>query len=303
MNLGAHAVTLRQLQYAVAVAQELSFRAAAARCHVSQPSLSAQIAELERVLGVALFERNRRRVLVTPAGRDLVDRAHVVLLAFDDLLGAARYHVDPLTGTLRLGVIPTVAPYLVPELDPALRAAFPELTVRWIEDKTDVLVERLHAAQLDGALLAVVSGLGGLEVAPIMEDPFVLAAPPDHPLSEAAGPLRVGELRRHEVLLLDDGHCFRDQALDLCASAGAHELGFRATSLATLVQMVASGAGLTLLPSIAVAVDNRHGRLRTRAFAPPAPARTLALAWRSSSPLDEALRALAAVSREALVAR
>jgi LysR family hydrogen peroxide-inducible transcriptional activator len=300
MHFGSHPITLRQLQYIVAVAREGSFRQAAERCFVSQPSLSAQVAEIERVLGIKLFERNRRRVLITEAGHALVERAEVVLLRVEDLIGVAQQHVDPLVGVLRLGVIPTVGPYLVPELDPALRSAFPDLSLRWREDKTDTLVEMLNTADLDAAVLALVTSVEHLDHAVLTDDPFVLAVPPTHPLGTCDSPINIDTLPPHEVLLLDEGHCFRDQALELCGSIGATELGFRATSLSTLVQMVAGGQHMTLLPQIAVEVENRHGRLTIRPFDDPSPRRTLALVWRPTSPIADALRKIAAVGRASL---
>lgn len=292
-----HPFTLRQLQYAVAVADTLSFRRAAESCHVSQPSLSTQIAELEGALGVRLFERDRRRVLLTSAGRAIVDEARRVLLAAEDLGTAARRAGDPLAGTIRIGVIPTVSPYVLPAATPALRAAYPALTVQWLEDKTDVLVARLHAGALDAALLALEAELGDVEHALVAKDPFLLAAPRGHPLATRRGPASTAELRDTDVLLLDDGHCLREQALAVCARGRAHELEFRATSLATLVSMVAGGAGVTLLPQLAAAAEARGGDLVLRPFADPAPYRTIALVWRTRSPLAGALREIAGTLR------
>lgn len=295
-----HPFTLRQLQYAVAVAEALSFRRAAESCHVSQPSLSTQIAELEGALGVRLFERDRRRVLLTSAGRAIVDEARRVLLAAEDLGTAARRAGDPLAGTIRIGVIPTVSPYVLPAATPALRAAYPALTVQWLEDKTDVLVARLHAGALDAALLALEAELGDVEHALVAKDPFLLAAPRGHPLATRRGPASTAELRDTDVLLLDDGHCLREQALAVCTRGRAHELEFRATSLATLVSMVAGGAGVTLLPQLAVAAEARGGDLVLRPFADPAPYRTIALVWRTRSPLAGALREIAGTLRGAV---
>jgi LysR family hydrogen peroxide-inducible transcriptional activator len=293
-----HAFTLRQLQYVVAVAETLSFRRAAERCHVSQPSLSAQLALVEEGLGVRLFERDRRRVLATTAGKEVVERARRVLLEADDLEQAAKRMGDPLAGTLRVGVLPTISPYLLPSVTPRLKKKFPALTLAWIEDKTATLVERLDAGTLDAALLALEAEIGEVEHAVIAEDPFVLVLAPNDPLAKSKRPATTAELRGAGVLLLDEGHCFRTQALELCGSARANELEFRATSLSTLVQMVAGGAGLTLLPALAVDTETHRAELRVRSFAPPAPHRTIALVWRKRSPLGPALKTVAAEIRE-----
>jgi LysR family hydrogen peroxide-inducible transcriptional activator len=299
MNLAPHPFSLRQLQYAVAVADALSFRRAAERCHVSQPSLSAQLAQLEEALGVRLFERDRRRVLLTTPGKGLVDRMRRVLIEADDLIEAGKRAGDPLAGTLRLGVIPTISPYLLPSLTPRLRADFPRLAVVWVEDRTDALVRSLAAGALDAAVLALEADIGDVEREVIAIDPFVLVAAPGHPLARKTTPAVTAELRDAGVLLLDDGHCFREQALELCGAAKAHELEFRATSLSTLVQMVAGGAGVTLLPALSVPTEVQRAELRVRPFASPPPHRTIALIWRRRSPLGEALRQVAAAIRRA----
>lgn len=291
--------SLRQLQYAVAVADERHFRRAAERCHVSQPSLSAQLAELEGALGVRLFERDRRGVLPTRAGEELVARARRVLLEAADLAQAAAGLRDPLAGRLRVGILPTVSPYLLPAVVPALRARFPRLAVAWLEEKTETLVRELHAGTLDAAVVALEADLGDVAHATLAEDAFVLAAPRDHALGRVRGPARREELRGASVLLLDDGHCFREQALEFCRAARAQELAFRATSLATLVQMVRSGAGVTILPELGAWAEAARADLVLRPFAPPVPHRTLALAWRRTSPADEALREIAGCLRQA----
>lgn len=299
MSLGPHPFTLRQLQYAVAVAESLSFRKAAERCHVSQPSLSAQLAQMEQALGVRLFERDRRRVLVTAAGRELIERARLILRETDDLENLAHRSRDPLSGTLRIGVIPTISSYLLPRLTAALRETYPRLTVLWVEDKTQILVRSLEGGMLDAALLALEANIGDVERGIIGPDPFVLATPVGHPLGAKASPAMASELKDVSVLLLDDGHCFREQALAFCSGAKAHELEFRATSLSTLAQMVAGGTGVTLLPELAVAVEAKRAELSIRPFAQPAPKRTIALVWRRRSPLGSALRQLAMTVRVA----
>lgn len=296
MELRSLPLTLRQLQYVVAVAEEQSFRGAAKRCFVSQPALSAQVAEVERGLGVQLFERDRRRFVITQAGAEVVSRARSVLLAADDLVAAATRHSNPLAGTLRIGVIPTIGPYLLPHLDPALRARFPDLSLQWTEDKTAALVAMVEAGSLDAALLALETDIGSLIHETVGEDRFVFAAAKGERLGSLKRSVRLDELRSADVLLLDDGHCFRDQALEFCTSAGAKERSFRATSLSTLAQMVAAGGSVTLLPEIALRVENRHDQLGIRRFAKPCPKRTVALAWRRQSPLAEALSELASAA-------
>jgi LysR family transcriptional regulator, hydrogen peroxide-inducible genes activator len=298
-RLAPHVFTLRQLQYAVAVAESLSFRKAAVRCGVSQPSLSAQVAQLEHVLGVRLFERDRRRVLPTPASQALIERARRVLLDADDLGMAARGATDPLAGSLRIGVIPTISPYLLPRVTPALKKAYPRLSAIWVEHKTDALVAALDAGELDAALVALESEVGDLEHAVIARDPFVLATRKDDPLGSKRGDVKAAELRDADVLLLDDGHCFREQALAYCATARARELELRATSLPTLALTVAGGTGVTLLPKLAVATEAARAGLVVRAFAEPAPYRTIALVWRKRSPTGPALAAVAATIRGA----
>ncbi len=299
MRSSPHPFTLRQLQYAAAVADLRSFRRAAERCHVSQPSLSAQVIQLEQALGVRLFERASRRVILTTAGEAVLPRLRRLLLEADDLADSVRQLGDPLSGTLRLGVIPTVSPYLLPEVVPELRARHPGLSAVWVEDKTENLVEALREGRIDAALLALEAPLGEVEKEVVCEDPFVLAAPPGHPLVQESGPATPQELRGAGFLLLDDGHCFRDQALSYCATARGRELDFRATSLATLAQMVAGGTGVTLLPRIALPVENRRSELAVRRLAAPEPHRTLALVWRPRSPLGPALRRLSQTMREA----
>jgi LysR family hydrogen peroxide-inducible transcriptional activator len=298
MRRAPHPATLRQLQYVVAVADTRSFRQAAALCAVSQPSLSAQIAQLEHTLGVTIFERTKRRVLVTRAGEDLLERARAVLREADDLTDAAARLADPFAGALRIGVIPTISPYLVPEIAPVLRSRHARLRILWREEKTPVLVERLHAGDLDGALVALEAELGEVAHETIGRDPFVLAVPLGHPLGVRTTPVPARDLAGASVLLLDDGHCFREQALAWCDRAHATELDYRATSLPTLAQMVADGAGVTLLPALAVPTETRRSALRIRPFAAPVPGRTIALVWRRRTPLAPALRAVAHTIRD-----
>jgi LysR family hydrogen peroxide-inducible transcriptional activator len=299
MKQAPHPFTLRQLQYVVAVADELSFRKAAERCRVAQPSLSAQLAQLEGALGVRLFERDRRRVLLTPAGSELVERARRLLVDADQLVDAAKRAADALSGMLRVGVIPTIAPYFLPFVTPAVRADYPQLQLLWTEDKTDVLVRSLESGTLDAAVLALEARIGDVEREIIARDPFVLVTASGDPLGAKRSPVSSNDVRGANVLLLDEGHCFREQALSFCEQAQTHELEFRATSLTTLVQMVAGGAGVTLLPSLALNTELPRSDLRVRPFSQPAPHRTIALVWRKHSPLGPALRELAGTLRQA----
>lgn len=284
--------SLRQLQYLQAVAETKSFRGAAELCHVAQPSLSAQVATVEEALGVQVFERGRGGVRLTAAGEVVLARARAVLLGAADLVEGAKGLRDPLACTLRLGVIPTIAPYLLPAAAAALRRSFPRMTLLWREDRTPKLVRDLHAGLLDGALVALEAELGVVERVEIARDEFVLAVARGHALSKGTGPVRSAALSGESMLLLEDGHCFRDQALSFCDRVGAEEGAFRATSLPTLVQMVAGGAGATLLPSLAAKVENRNRSLVIRAIAPRPPFRTIGLIWRKGAALDPALRAV-----------
>ena len=291
--------SLRQMQYLVAVADLGGFRKAADACGVAQPSMSAQIAQVEQALGVQIFERGPRGVRVTAAGAAIIDRARAALLAARDLADTARLHSDPLNGTVRIGVIPTVCPYLLPEVAPSLRRRLPDLHVIWSEDKTQALAGQVEGAMLDGAIVALDDRVAGFDHELIGEDPFVLAAAPGHRLAKRHGPASPDVLDGETVFLLEDGHCFRDQALAFCGAKGAKEGDLKATGLSTLVQMVGGGDGVTLLPRLAVAVENRRGQIAVRAFRSPAPARKLVLAWRKGSAMKRPLAAVAAVIRKA----
>ena len=286
--------TLRQLEYIVAVADQRHFGRAAEACFVTQPGLSAQVRELESLLELQIFERDSRRVLVTPAGAELVERARKIRVEVDERVEAARVAQQPLCGTLRVGVIPTVAPYLLPRVIPKMRRKHRELHLRLREDHTVRIVAELEAGRLDLLLLALEAELGNAQTLPLFRDDFLAVMPADHPLARKKR-LRQEDLNGQQVLLLEDGHCLRDQALAVCTAQGASELGdFRATSLSTLTQMVTDGEAMTLLPELALGVETRGRRdLAVRPFRSPAPHRTIGLAWRPSSPREEEFRALA----------
>ncbi len=299
MNLRPHGFSLRQLQYVVAVADGLSFHRAADDCHVSQPSLSLQIAELERVLAIKIFDRNRHRVALTAAGREFVESARAVLRAADALVETARRCTDPLSGTLRIGVIPTISPYWLPQLTPALQKVYPQLRIMWLEDKTRALVRALQANEVDAALVALEAEIGEVERQVIAKDPFVLVAPAENPLVAKSTPAKASELHGATVLVLDDEHCFGKQALEFCLRAKARDQEFRATSLATLISMVAAGMGVTLLPTLAVPSEVRIHNLRVRRVADSEAVRTIGLVWRKNSSLTPALRKLASSMSDA----
>jgi LysR family hydrogen peroxide-inducible transcriptional activator len=292
--------TVRQLEYLVAVADDRSFRRAAETVGVSQPALSAQIQAVEAILGVQVFERDRRRVLVTPHGEQIVSRARAALSAVDEVAIAARGLSEPLVGPMRMGVIPTIAPYLLPRLLPAVHKAFPRLELILREDQTARLLSQLDAGRLDCALLALPVP-GDLTAAAIGEEAFLLAAPRGSPVLARKRRLHESDLAGQEVLLLEDGHCLRDQALAVCQQAGTTELAeVRATSLPTLVQMVAGGLGITLLPESAadVLVPTARGPVQLARFAEPQPGRTIGLVWRTSSARLREFRLLADTMRK-----
>lgn len=301
MRFSPHPLTLRQLQYVVAVADQKSFRKAAQVCAVSQPALSAQVAQLEAAIGVKLFERDSTRVLVTPQGRELLLRARALLQSADALVDDAVRSADPLSGPLRLGVIPTIGPYLLPEVAGPLRKAFPRLRFAWVEERTATLGKLLHDGDLDGAIVALeAEGLGDVQSLVLGRDPFFLATAHDHSLAASVSPVSTNVLSTERVLVLEEGHCFGDQVAEVCRRARGAELDVRGTSLSTLSQMVVGGAGVTLLPALALPVENRRGTLHVRPFAARVPGRTLALVWRKGVAAHEALKAIAPLLRDAI---
>lgn len=292
-------MNLRDLEYLVALAEHQHFGRAAEACFVSQPTLSTQLRKLETELGIELVERTTRQVLLTAAGAEIVAKARVAVGAAKEIRSIARQHSDPRAGVLRIGSIPTLAPYLLPHVVPALHDAFPRLELLLTEDKTQVLLGALESGALDAAILATAAPDSSYRVEPLFDENFVLAAPEHHPLTQRPEPLRTSDLASEPLLLLDDGHCLRDQALDVCHAAGASERpGFRATSLETLRLMVAAGVGVTLLPTLAVSppVAPTPG-LVLRQFAEPRPHRQISLVWRSTSVVGGLLEEVAAVLR------
>lgn len=278
----------QQLRYLVALADTLHFGQAADDCKISQPALSAQLARLERSLGVQLVERTTRRVLLTPAGKEAVERARNILTELEELAVSVHRGHKPLAGALYMGAIPTVAPYLLPTMLPLVRREFPELRLFLREEQTSRLLDGLSKGKLDVALLALPVTDKGLRTSVVADESFRLVVPSGHRLGERSS-VDQRELADEEVLLLEDGHCFRNQALAVCEMVGARETSsIRANSVSTLVQMVANGLGVTLLPASAVASELRGmSDVVDISFTEPRPRRTLGLVWRSSSSRDE----------------
>lgn len=283
--------TLRQLRYLVALAEHRHFGRAAEACFATQSTLSAGLQELETLLGVTLVERTKRRVMPTPLGEEVVARARVVLRGAEEISELAQASRLPLSAALRLGVIPTIGPYLLPQTLPRLRRAYPSLRLYLREDQTARLLERLAGGDLDLVLLALPYA-AEVETLALFDDPFLLACPPDHPLA-ARQAVSGADLEDSGLLLLEEGHCLSQHALAAChLPAPARGEGMLATSLGTLVQMVANGLGVTLLPRMAVAGGVLAGTdLVTRPLADAA-SRTVGLAWRPSSPRKDEFRLL-----------
>jgi LysR family transcriptional regulator, hydrogen peroxide-inducible genes activator len=253
-------LTLRDLQYLVAVADSAHFGKAATACNVSQPALSAQIRKIENVLDVQLFERSNRRVAITAAGEAVVRQARVVLEEAQKIAEMTKAVGKPLSGKLNLGAIATVGPYLLPHLLAPLRKSFPQLDLFLREGLTEELLDELRSGQLDAVIASDTFSDPSLRTIPLFFEPFVLAAPVDHPLASKHNPTR-RDLRSDEMVLLEDGHCLRDQTLDICpANRRGRVRRFHATSLETLKHLVATGSGYTLMPELAV---RDEGRLKT----------------------------------------
>lgn len=283
-------MNIRDLKYLVAIAEHKHFGKAADACCVSQPGLSMQIKKLEDFLGVPLFERCGKSVLLTEIGARLTLQAQDILCGLDDFIDTARAATDPFCGELILGVIPTLAPYLLPRLMPSLIEAFPQLKIYLVEEKTSQLLYKLKQGKLDGALLALPVSEESFTVRTLFEEEFLLAVHNSHPLA-ARKRIQVTELEGETLLLLEEGHCLRDQTLAVCQLAQAHETqSFQATSLETLRYMIAAQVGITLLPKSACYAT---AQVRYLSFQAPKPQRTIGLIWRSSCYKNKVLAAIA----------
>ncbi len=291
-------MNLRDLQYLVSLAEFRHFGRAAEASFVSQPTLSTQIKKLEDELGVALVERAPRKVLLTEAGTEIARRARSVLSEIEQIKAVARRTRDPESVSLRLGIFPTLGPYLLPHIVPRIRERFPRLELLLREEKTEQILHMLREGTLDAGILALPLHDESLHTEFLFEEPFVLAVPSGHPLTHR-GRLKLADLTDQTLLLLEDGHCLRDQALEVCHMAGAGEkTGFRATSLETLRQMVAADVGITLLPVLAVKPPaSQAANVELIEFAGTPPSRRIAMVWRKSSSTTPFLEKLADVIR------
>ena len=292
-------MNLRDLRYFVALAEHRHFGRAAQASFVSQPTLSTQIKKLEEELGVALVERTPRKVLLTEAGKEIVQRAREVLTEIEQIRAIARRTLDPESGTLRLGIFPTLGPYLLPHVVPQISARFPRLELLLIEEKTELLLKQMREGRLDTVVLALPVHDDQLHAEFLFDEPFVLAVPEQHEFARRKT-LRMDDLADQSLLLLEDGHCLRDQALEVCELSGAGErAGFRATSLETLRQMVAANVGITLLPTLSVKPPvARSENIRLVQFRGEAPSRRIAMLWRKSSALAPFLKKFSSIFRE-----
>ncbi|WP_043618303.1 hydrogen peroxide-inducible genes activator [Ensifer sp. ZNC0028] len=287
-------LTLRQMRYFEALASARHFGKAAELVHVSQPALSAQIMEMENHLGVKLVERSRSGVFLTRKGEEVLARTRAILAEVDQLELSARTSSGTLEGRIRIGVIPTLAPYLVPRLVPHLRQVYPAIEIELKESVTSRLVADLGEGLLDAVVAALPIETDGLSTKPLFSDRFYMAMADDE-RNILMSPLTEDQVDVEQLLLLEEGHCLRDQALAVCSTAGKRRLvSFGATSMTTLLQMVANGMGMTLIPEIAIATEAARNSIRIVPFAAPEPAREIGLIWRRSSPRERDMEALAA---------
>jgi LysR family transcriptional regulator, hydrogen peroxide-inducible genes activator len=290
---------LKDLRYLVAVADTRHFGQAAARCFVSQPTLSAQLKKLEDYLGVQLIERQPRRIALTEAGAQVVARARRIIESSDEIVALSQLQRDPLAGRLRLALLPTIGPYLLPLVAGRIRRKLPRLELLLYEYQTGPMLEHLHAGDIDVGILALPVPAEGLVDRRLFDEPFVVAVPEGNPLASRKS-LKSADLDGETLLLLEDGHCLRDQALDVCRHSSVQEKqDFRATSLETLRQMVASGTGITLLPQLASSGAYGHARgISIVPFAKPAPVRHIGALWRKTTARGTAIEAVCEVIAE-----
>jgi LysR family hydrogen peroxide-inducible transcriptional activator len=291
-------ITLRQLRYLASLARHRHFGRAAEDCAVTQPALSMQVRELEREIGAELVERRPGEIVLTEIGTEVAARAQHILAAARDLVDFAR-HRDLLSGTLRLGIIPTLAPYVLPQVLPKLHARYPRLRLEVRETQTKMLLEELNRGDLDCVMLALPADEAEVETMRLFEDRFLLAVPAAEPAPRHAR-VGVADVDQARLILLEEGHCLREQALAFCANSRDQPVGLGATSLTTVMQMVANGYGVTLVPEVAVDAELRDRRVRLLRFSEPQPARTIGLAWRRTSPRKKDFEALGNIFADTL---
>jgi LysR family hydrogen peroxide-inducible transcriptional activator len=286
-------MNLKDLKYLVALADTGHFGKAAERTFVSQPTLSAQLKKLEEYLGVKLVERQPKNVQLTEVGRQVVVRARRMLDEGDEIIALARSNTDPFAGKLKVALIPTIGPYLLPRVMQKIRKTMPHLGLMLYEYQTEPLLKRLRDGEIDLGIIALPALQEGVESRPLYEEAFTVALPNHHPLADKST-IKVADLKGQTLLLLEDGHCLRDQALEVCSRVDVREAeDFRATSLETLRQMVVAGLGLTLLPELAVESPFGSQRgLTIRQFGKPVPTRTVGAVWRKSSTRAAAIAAI-----------
>lgn len=283
--------TIRQLTYFLAIADTLSFHKASKLCHVTQPTLSEGLTTLEALLKTKLFERTKREVSLTQTGHELILPARDIVLRAEDFVQMARAQKAPFTGTMRIGVIPTIAPYLLPTLLPALQKKFPDLDLQLKEDITARLLSALDQRLLDVVLMAFPYETPGITQMELWAEPFLIAMYGTKPLLE--GQASLTDLSRHNIMLLEDGHCLRDHALAACRlQPSTQRKTFGATSLTTLIQMVQHGYGATLLPAMAVNMKSLPQNIMIQRFTNPQPSRQIGLAWRTGNPQEKEFRQL-----------
>jgi LysR family hydrogen peroxide-inducible transcriptional activator len=290
-------ITLKQLRYLSALAEHRHFGKAAEACAVTQPALSMQIRDLEKDLGIELVERRPGDVILTETGAEVARRAEGILAGARDLTEFARHSGRVLTGRLRLGVIPTLAPYVLPQILPALQTRFPDARVELRETQTRNLMDELARGALDAVLLALPVEESDVETLMLFDDPFLLAVPAADP-RHAKSIVDARDIDPRRLILLEEGHCLRDQTLAFCGVRLETASGLGATSLSTVMQMVANGYGVTLLPRIALPVEARDSRVKVLRFRAPEPVRQIGLAWRRTSPRKADFAALGKIVRE-----
>ncbi len=293
-------MNIRDLKYLVALKEHGHFGKAADACFVSQPALSMQIKKLEEYLGVQLLERTNKSVMFTAIGETMLERARLILQEADAMKTIAREEADPLGGELHLGIFPTLAPYLLPHVTPTFNKKLPRLSIFLVEEKTGVLLQKLQQGKLDAAIIALPVQDGNLISVPLFEEEFLLAVHNKHDLAKRKM-IKPADLADETLMLLEEGHCLRDQALSFCYRTRASEdMSFRATSLETLRHMVASGLGMTLMPKLA-----SHGKdgVTYIPFKSPKPSRTIGIVWRATAAKQAAINEIAALLRETILSK